>query len=512
MRAALVALALVCGCAATPRAESPVKNLSIPVRDPSQAAPSDDDTREDPPESDPSRPLGTPTIVRARLATGTELVVAPVRGAPIVEVRLVLPAAGSSADGDHTGLALVAAELALESGAGKTSAKDFAARRQALARPLAAHVSLDATVLSLAVPRETLEDALDLVSLVLRDAKLDPLALARVTRRARVDRAVRGRGDATWIAAMLAHRELHKLPASMHPYAAFDATGAEIDRVALADAKTFVKQRWVPNGASLVLVGDVDAADARALAERALAAWKGVDPPVSSFTAPVMADGLRVLVADLPGATTSELVVGALVAERTDEAWPALDVGTTAIEARLALALRDATPLAAKTYGELVEVAHGPSSWVTHAFAEAGRTGAVASVLLDELHRAVDAAPTDAELVSARRRIELEVATRFGAPRPLADALAHTAALRGMENVPDRQLARVRQVDAVAVQRATRGHLGGLLLLVVGDATRVAPLLTRLGEVTVVSPDRGFERVRTLAADAVAPVEPRAAP
>jgi predicted Zn-dependent peptidase len=501
-------LALVAGCAGVPRAETPVKNLAIPVRDPSQLTPTDDDTREDPPDADPTRAMAPLTLVRSRLANGAEIVVAPARGVPLVEVRLVMPAAGSAGDGERTGLAAMAGALAVEGGAGKLSPRDVAARRGALPSPLTTTTTRDATILSLGSTREGLDAALDLLATIAREPKLDPAAVPRIVKRMHAEKAAAGRGDAAWIAAMLVHRELFKLPASVHPYASFEATAAELDRLPADAPRAFVKQRWVPSGATIVVAGDVDAADARTAVEKAFGPWKGSDAPTVSFTAPVPADGARIVVADLPGAATAEITVATLGTERTDESWPALDVAAQLGEVRLTSALRDVTPFAARARVELVPTAHGPGPWVARATAEVARSGVVAAAMLDDLRRAPDLTASDAELSSARRRIEIDVATRLASLPGLADALARAGALRSSDDVPDRQLARIRALDAAAVQRATRGNLGGgAVLIVVGDAARVAPLLVRLGDVTVTSPDRAFERVRTLPADPKAPLE-----
>lgn len=507
-RFAPVLVAVLAGCAPVQRAETPVKNLAIPVRDPSQVTGTDDDTREDPPDSDATRPMTPPTLVRSHSATGGELVVAPVRGVPLVEVRLVLPAAGSAGDGERTGLAALTAALAVEGAAGKLSARDIAARRGALASPLTATTTRDATILSFASTRDGLESALELLATIVREPKLDPAAVPRIVKRMRTERAAAGRGDATWIAAMLVHRELFKLPASVHPYASFEATAGEVDHLPPDAPKTFAKQRWVPAGSLLVIAGDVDPADARTSAEKAFGGWKGADAPTGSFTAPVPADGVHVIVADLPGAATSEITLATLATERTDESWPALDLATQLDEVRLSATLRDTTPFAGRTRIELLSTAHGPGARVARAISEAARTGTVAAAMIDDLHRAPDLTASDAELGAARRRIEADVAVRLSTPGPLADALARAGALRSSDDVPDRQLARIRATDAGAVQRAVRGNLGGgSVLIVVGDAARVAPLLVRLGDVTVTSPDRAFERVRTLPGDPKAPLE-----
>ena len=45
------------------------------------------------------------------------------------------------------------------------------------------------------------------------------------------------------------------------------------------------------------------------------------------------------------------------------------------------------------------------------------------------------------------------------------------------------------------------------MLVVAGDAAVIGPMLSHFGQVKVVDPTRNFERIRTIAMDASAPLE-----
>lgn len=510
---AALAPAMALSCSPPLPAEQPIKGLTIPVRDPAQGgAPDDGDAREDPPDADPARPFVFPGVTRARLGNGGDLVVARLTGTTQVEVSLVLPAAGHAADGDRSGLATLTAAAVTSSGAGKASAKEIAQRAAALGLSLGVSTTADATTLSFAVPKARLGEAMELLSSVLREPRLDDASVTREKRKQRAARAALARGDARWATTMLLYRELFKLPTSVHPYASADATAQEIDKLSVAEVKAFHKQRWVPSGSVLVMVGDVDAADARALSDRALASWKGADPPAQSFTAPVVADGVRIVVADLPGAPTSEIAIGTLAVDRTDEAWTALVVGTEALggapTTRLATTLAASTPLSHRTRLLLPEVARGPVPWIARATSEARGTGLTVQALLDELRRAAESPPSDTDASAARRRLLDGLGVRLRGPRDIAATLAGAAELRLPDDFADRNASQLRATDGSAVAKALRAStFAGVIVAVAGDAARIAPLLVRLGDVTVTSPERGFERVRTLPADAQAPLE-----
>ncbi|RYE90255.1 MAG: hypothetical protein EOO75_10465 [Myxococcales bacterium] len=95
---------------------------------------------------------------------------------------------------------------------------------------------------------------------------------------------------------------------------------------------------------------------------------------------------------------------------------------------------------------------------------------------------------TEAELTGARRRALAAFWRSLAAPASLADELTSLGVRRAPDDALKQQLDALQSSDAAAVQRASQRPPGGLVAVAVGDATRVAPLLTRWGEVTVVDP------------------------
>ncbi|HEU4411432.1 MAG TPA: insulinase family protein [Polyangiaceae bacterium] len=513
--AAVVALALGASplaCVHAPPRERPPPRVEIPVRPPNGLPL--DDSRESPPPSDPARPFPFPTPSRDRLANGLALagVTAPA-GAPI-ELRLVLRGAGSAAEGERTGSAALTALLAKDGGTARFGGRELAERAARLGGGLRASVGQDATTFSLAAPADRLGEALDLLASIAREARLDEGEFRKLRKRERSLRAQAAKTDGAWAARALAHRELYRLPVSLHPYGSPEPTAAELDRLGIADLRAFYKRAYTPQGASLVAVGPLDAATLRAAAEKAFSPWKGPEPPATATSAPTPEGPARSYVADRPGAPSAQIVVAALVGDAGDAPWAPIAVGllgTGPSPGRLAEALRQRN-LAAEAAAELWPVAHGPRALALRATAPAAQAAATALALADVLRSFEKSPPSADELAAARRNALGAYERACATPAGLATLLAELEALGEEEDFLGTLPARLQAVDAAALAPGLVALArSSVAVALSADAAQSAAPLSALGEVHVVSAERGFERVRSVPASG-RPAGPERAP
>ena len=68
------------------------------------------------------------------------------------------------------------------------------------------------------------------------------------------------------------------------------------------DLVAFHRARWTPGGAALVMVGDVTLDEAKAIADKAFAGWKGAAPPKVEIPAPAPMPPGKVYLVDRPDA------------------------------------------------------------------------------------------------------------------------------------------------------------------------------------------------------------------
>ncbi|MDP4834053.1 MAG: insulinase family protein, partial [Schleiferiaceae bacterium] len=87
-------------------------------------------------------------------------------------------------------------------------------------------------------------------------------------------------------------------------------TEASVANVTLADCKKAYATYWKPNIAVLTIVGDIDLARAKALAEAHYGGWKGKFAKKASFPAPADLSGIQIQVANRPSSVQSNIQIG----------------------------------------------------------------------------------------------------------------------------------------------------------------------------------------------------------
>jgi len=484
-------------------AEAPVVEVSEPPAPPA---------REEPPPSGTMRPTPFPSIARDELPNGLDLAVLEARALPIVQIRLVVRA-GSASDGELTGLSRLTA-LWLKNGGTKRLASDALLERiESLGANLSVRVEPDVAVLSLAVPSRHFEEALALLGQVVLEPRFDETEFRKLKARERERVLGHAKSSGAWTASMLLYRELYRLPTHRHPYAPYDALAKEIDRIEPKHARAHHRQHYSPKNASLVLAGDVDMSSAKELASRVFGAWRGGEVPSPSFASPVPRESLTIWVADRPGSAQSDVYLGFLGPERQGEDYAALSVANQilggGVAGRLFLDVREKLSLAYRTSSSLGERARGPVPLVLYAGTQTAKTGVAAQALLAHAERLSTEAPSPPEVEIARRYLADVMAVRMETTGALADMVVALDTYGLPDDYYDthREVLRATEVDDAFAAAADYLRTDHAVLVVAGDAAKVAPMLSRFGEVRVVDPERDFARKATVPANPSASLE-----
>ena len=455
-----------------------------------------------------------PKFSGTRLDNGLGVRVFERHSLPLVELRLVLRS-GSGTDRDTPGAALLTGKLLGEGGrAGPDGLLD---RAEALGSSLLVSTSRDATVLSLSVASQQLDEAMAVLAAVIARAEFDSAMFER-SRQREVERVSRlARTDVSWALSMVLTAELFRAGAKRHPYARFDVTARELSRLELADCEDWLAENSSPRNAFVVAVGDVEVARVEQAAERAFAAWSGreVAPPI--FFPPKRPDKLKVLLLDRRDNPLSELRLMLLGPERQSSSWAATEVAAQVLgggpRSRLARSLLARQILVHESQAEALALAYGQSTLALTAVTSAEQVAAALPAALEELAAALSE-PLGAE--------ELETAsTQLSSAFLLATDASTSIAELGVElgvfdlsgdhfEAYSREFA---HADAEAVQAAARTSFGAVpIAAVVGDARSLVTPLSRFGQVQVIDPERNFEVQRVVSHDPTAPPAPRRGP
>jgi predicted Zn-dependent peptidase len=274
-----------------------------------------------------------------------------------------------------------------------------------------------------------------------------------------------------------------------HPYAQQLPAAELVEAVTPAALRRLHRERVLPAGSTMVLVGEVDPETAADVVGTALAGWSAEGTAVAAPPVPSLAAGPLDLV-DRPGAVQSNLRLGGPAPGRTDPMLPAVRLASMVFggyfSSRLVENIRERRGY---TYSPRSSVEHllGGSSFTVEADVATEVTGPAFLETWYELGRMAVLPVTAAELESARRyllgTLALGTATHSGLASTLS---ALFGAGLSAEWLADHQRA-LATVGVEEVAEASRRWLKptGLTAVVVGDAEAVAGPLRALGPVDV---------------------------
>jgi predicted Zn-dependent peptidase len=431
------------------------------------------------------RPQPVPEAHESTLPNGLRLVVVPRPGVPLIELRLRVPFAASTAKAatEHIALSSVLSGAVLL-GTAQHDQTAIAELLQGHGAELSVSTDPDRLLFATTMLTDGLGPVMDLLGELLTGAAYPDDAVVgerdRVAERiaiARSQPSVIGR------AALAARRY------GDHPYA---IQLPETERVAAVDGdalRTLHAQRVLPAGSSLVLVGDLDPDTARDAVADALAGWAATGQAVEAPPAPTApVPGIELV--DRPGAVQSTIRLGGAAPGRTDAELPAVRLANMIFggyfSSRLVENIRERRGY---TYSPRSSVDHqaAGASFLVEADVATEVTGPALLETLYELGRMALTPVTDAELDGARRYVlgsmALSTATHAGLASTLS-ALVGAGLPAGWLADHQRALA---EVTVEEVQAVSARYLAptALTAVVVGDAGLVSAPLATLAPVSV---------------------------
>jgi zinc protease len=294
----------------------------------------------------------------------------------------------------------------------------------------------------------------------------------------------------------IAGRELDRRLYGAHPYAR-PSSGSikDVDALKVDDSKEWWTRFGRPDGAVLILAGDIEPERGLALAEKTLGGWKGPGPrpvvKVADFPKP---EATRIYLVDRPG-LQSQIRIAQRSLQRRDPRYPVARVVNgyfgDSFGSRLNETVRVKKGL---TYG-----ASGGYSSMRYAgafrmstFSKTESTAAAVQLLLDELQRLRGEPPSATELADTKSYLIGSVAGQRETPSALAGELLRIE----LEGLPldyyEQSLARVTTTTATECMALVRDTPAAeqLVIVVVGPASRLRDDLAKIAPVTVVEPGR----------------------
>jgi zinc protease len=444
---------------------------------------------EQPPAPGALRPYQVPRVEDFRLANGVRVVVMPQTSLPMVHGRILVNAGSIHEPLEKNGLASLTGSLLDEGVEGMTGAQ-IAARIEQLGAQMGTGAGYAAGTVQVTALKSAFPEALEIAAKTVTSPTFPEGEFTRIRNEAMAG-AVQRRSTVEGLAQEAFNLALFE-PAA--PYARQSAgTQTSLAAVTRDDVVGWHRRMYAPANTTLLLVGDVNAAEARRLAERTLGSWTGTAPQLGRVANPVRpVQGTRIILIDRPGSVQSGIQAGQAAISQDDPDYYALDALTQVLgggfKARINMNLRERHGY---TYGAFA--GFNPLQGVgTLSIGTAVRTNATDSALVEIVgeYRRIAAEPVEQpELAGALANIvgsfPNSVQTIQGLAGRMERVLLYGLPLDYWATYRERQAA-ITPADLSAVARK-RLTPQALTIVVAGDLSKIEePIRARnLGTVEV---------------------------
>jgi zinc protease len=276
--------------------------------------------------------IALPPLLIEKLPSGLALAGIQKRGLPLFHARLSLPAGACEDPRGRAGLAQFTTEL-LRRGTRRRPAQDVDDLIESMGAQLGTEVSLEEAALSLTVPAELAERALD----ALLEVALEPAFAEEEVSAARRRTSAALQSDLDEPATVAARAVITLGYGPGHPYAhPPHGFRRDVESLRREDALGFHATRYQQSGALLALVGEQEPAELIALGKGKLAQWQSSWPGHSQrqplqFAALLRGEGLRAIVVHKPDATQAQVRIVSPGLPRTTPRYFEAVVSNTAL-------------------------------------------------------------------------------------------------------------------------------------------------------------------------------------
>jgi predicted Zn-dependent peptidase len=431
------------------------------------------------PQVIPPQPWAFPVPTEHVLGNGVRVLLHDLPGQYVLSLRVVVPLAVSAEPAGQEGIASMTARL-LDEGTASLGSDEFAELMERHGMVLGAGVSDGGLLVDVDVSQRHLATAAGLLTQALAEPAFPEDEVRRILRN-RLAEIEQERASSAHRAGKEFSRTLwDPTDRASRPTG---GTPESIGALTRDDLVEFHATHVGPDGATVVLAGDLTDVDALGVLEATLGTWSAPRHTRSARPVPPLpaADAARVVVVDRPGSVQTEIVVGRPGPDRsTPHGWAPHPVLSFVLggspSARIDAVLREEKGY---TYGIRStfrpRVAGG--TFVTSGSVRSEVTGESVEILLGILDGARDGF-TDAELRTGVDYVAMTAPGRYAT----ADAVADESATLALEGLPgDFTTRNLRAVNALTLDDldAAYGRVvtGEWTVVLVGDAAQIVPQL-----------------------------------
>jgi zinc protease len=188
---------------------------------------------------------------------------------PIIQINLIIPAGSIYCSSDKNGLSTLTSML-IDEGAGDLDGLEISNRIEMLGSILSINSNKEYTTMSLLSLKENFQKSLEIFSLIVQKPTFNQLDFDREINRLN-SKIIQLNDDPSYLASSGFNKELYKNT----PYR-FSSNGSidSIKNITNKDVSEFYKNNYSPNGASLIVVGDISRNELEIVLNESISNWK----------------------------------------------------------------------------------------------------------------------------------------------------------------------------------------------------------------------------------------------
>ena len=427
------------------------------------------------------RPFEFPAVERDTLATGLTMLTAQYGSVPVVTARVVVDAGVGREPGELKGIAHLVART-IDGGTSRRDADTLSWDLELLGARFEAVAAWDCTTLTVTSAPDQMPQALEILAELVMDAQFPEQEIAR-GRTEQLGEIMQNAAEPRTLASEMIVRFIY---GENSTYGRSPLGSAEsVERLTVADVRSFHYDRYAATDGALVLAGDVDT-ELRRTAADIFGRWHKAPAPTADFVAGVPPYQSEVHIIDRPGSVQSEIRIGHVGVSRLDSDYFPLSIMNAllggAFTSRLNMNLREKQGW---TYGvrSSYSFRRRPGPFTISTAVASDVTAPAVSEILNEIDALLRAGPTAEEVANMRDYLAgvqpLEVQTT----QQLAAKLSEIFVYHLPDDYFDSFAAGINAVTVEEAHRVAKQHIqrDRLVLAIVGDASVIEQPLRELG-------------------------------
>jgi len=431
-----------------------------------------------------------PKAVEAKLENGLTVLVMEDHRLPTVTVHMVLQGAGALNDPpDLPGLATLTAAM-LKEGTTTRSSKQIAEEIERLGATIGFSAPYGSNGASLGASglSDNTGQWLHLAADMLLNPTFPASELNKLKQRIKVQ-LQQQRSSPFFLIQERFNRAIY----GDHPAAVTSPTLESLDKITPEMLAKWHREHYNPQTTILGIAGDVKAADLIQMLS-SMPSWPPTDRKVTEAPETHAVSERHIYVVDRPGSVQTDVSIGNITISRTDPDYVPMVVMDRIVgggaSARLFMNLREEHGYTYGAYSQLVARRFaGP--WIAQGNMRTDATEGAMTEFMNEINRIRDQKVPEKELEECKRSIVASFALSLEDPNQLLD-YAMTLKVFGLPaDYWDTYPAKIMNITAEQVQRVARKYVvpENLQIVAVGDATKIKPVLDKLGAVEVYGTD-----------------------